>query len=49
MAVHIHICSSYDAPTLEAKKCLWLITTGEQEDLTCEQIAAKLAAATNSK
>jgi hypothetical protein len=31
LAVHVHVNSSYDEPTINAKKCLWLITTGEVE------------------
>lgn len=31
LAVHIHIGGSYDQPTQKAKKCLWLVTTGESE------------------
>ena len=31
MAIHIATCSSYDMPSPEAKKCFWLVTTGEQE------------------
>jgi len=31
LAVHIHIPSSFDKPTPEAKKILWCLTTGELE------------------
>jgi hypothetical protein len=30
-AVHVHVNSSYDEPTPAARRCLWLITTGEVE------------------
>lgn len=30
-AIHVHVNSSYDAPTPAARRCLWLITTGEVE------------------
>lgn len=30
-AIHIHVNSSYDAPTREAADLLWLVTTGERE------------------
>lgn len=31
LAVHVHIPSSFDKPTPEASKVLWLLTTGEKE------------------
>lgn len=31
LAVHAHVNSSYEEPQKEAKSCLWLITTGNQE------------------
>lgn len=31
LAVHVHIPSSFDQPTAEADKILWLLTTGELE------------------
>jgi len=31
LAIHIHILSSFDKPTPEARKVLWCLTTGEME------------------
>ena len=31
LAVHVHIPSTFDKPTPQANKVLWLLTTGEQE------------------
>ncbi len=31
LAVHVHIPSSFDKPTAEGSKVLWLLTTGEKE------------------
>jgi hypothetical protein len=31
LAVHVHIPSTFDAPTDKANKVLWLVTTGERE------------------
>jgi hypothetical protein len=31
LAIHVHVPSSFDQPTPEARKVLWLLTTGELE------------------